>query len=358
MNTQTKSPRLLHIDWARGLAVSWMIRGHVINAFLSPAYHQSKFYHLWQMAGAYTAPAFLFLAGLGTGLSYAKIDQMEIGFGRRLWLSTRRGLEVLGIAYLFRIEEFIQWVPYSKIKDLFKFDILNNIGASLILVGLVFALLKKENLRYWALSIFAVLIAVLSPYIWHSEAVNALPWFIRNFFNSTTEFGHFPIFPYTVFVPAGAIVGLLIRRYKSDPQKVTALHLWLIPSGTLLILGGIWAAKILPHPSGWIMFYNSAEYSFIRIGMQVASLAGCYFLCRLFNQESFSFIRLLGRHSLMIYWVHISLIFGRLTPAIQKKLSWPQTITALIIILALMTGLAWAVENWRKGMKHLTSFTK
>lgn len=344
--TQKPSPRLLHIDWARGLAVLWMIRGHAIDAFLSPASRQSQAFGFWQMLGAYTAPAFLFLAGLSVGLSYAKIDQMEISFGKRLWFSTRRGLEILGIAYLFRLEEFLQWVPYSKWRDILRFDILNNIGISLILVGLLFAVIRKNRLRYWALAATTILVALLSPAVWSSPLVNSLPWFVRNFFSSAVEFGHFPIFPYFVFVPAGAIVGLLTRRFRGDKLKLIFLHHGLIAAGILLMLGGIWAAVSIPHSHGWIMFYNSPEYSFIRIGMQAVILAGCFFLCLLFKPESFSFMRLMGRHSLMVYWVHIALVYGRLTSGLQKNLNWPQAIIALILTVALMVLLAWAVENW------------
>jgi uncharacterized membrane protein len=347
------SPRLLHIDWARGLAVLWMIRGHVMDAFLAPDLRQSQAFGFWQMLGAYTAPAFLFLAGLSVGLSYAKIDQMEVAFGRRLWLSTRRGLEILGIAYLFRLEEFLQWVPYSKWRDLLRFDILNNIGISLILVGLLFAIIKNNRLRYWALALTTVVVALSSPAIWTSSAVNSLPWFFRNFFTSAVEFGHFPIFPYFVFVPAGAAIGLLTRRFRGDKLKLILLHYGLIAAGMLLMLGGIWAAVSIPHSPGWILFYNSPEYSFIRIGMQAVILAGCFFLCLLFKPESFSFMRLMGRHSLMIYWVHISLIYGRLTSGLQRNLDWPQVIAALILTVALMVLLAWTVENWARVRPRL-----
>jgi uncharacterized membrane protein len=348
MNASVKSPRLLHVDWARGLAVMWMMRGHVIDAFLSPAYRQSWFFHFWQMLGAYTAPAFLFLAGLSVGLSYAKIDQMEISFGRRLWLSTRRGLEVFVIAYLFRLEEYLQWAPYSKWRDILRFDILNNIGISLILVGLIFALVKKEWLRYLALSLAATLVALAAPAVWSSPAINSLPWVIRNFFNSAVEFGHFPIFPYFIFMPAGAVAGLLTRQFKADKLKLIFLHYGFLIAGILLILGGIWAAIKFPHAYGWILFYNSPEYSFIRIGMQAMVLAGCFFLCLPFKQESFSFMRLLGRHSLMVYWVHIALIYGRMTSRLQRNLDWPQTIAAMLMLMALMVLLAWVVENWGK----------
>lgn len=342
---QTPSPRLLHIDWARGLAVLWMIRGHVLDAFLGPAYRQSQAFNFWQMSGGYTAPAFLFLAGLSVGLSYAKIDQMDIPFGKRLWFSTRRGLEILGITYLFRLEEFLQWVPYSQWRDLLRFDILNNIGVSLVLLGLLFAVIGTNRSRYWALALATALVALASPAVWSSPAINSLPWFVRNFFNSAVEFGHFPVFPYFVFVPAGAVIGLLTRRFRGDKLKLILLHYGLIAAGMLLMLGGIWAAVAIPHSRGWILFYNSPEYSFIRIGVQAVVLSGCFFLCLLFKPGSFSFMRLMGRHSLMVYWVHIALVYGRLTSALQKNLDWPQAIIALVLTVALMVLLAWTVEN-------------
>ena len=64
--------RLIHVDWARGLAVLLMIQTHAIDAWLAPEYRLSGFIGRSQLLGGFPAPAFLFLAGLAMALGYGK----------------------------------------------------------------------------------------------------------------------------------------------------------------------------------------------------------------------------------------------------------------------------------------------
>ena len=61
---------------------------------------------------------------------------------------------------------------------------------------------------------------------------------------------------------------------------------------------------------------------------------------------------LLGRHSLLIYWVHIEIVYGRWFWGVRGKLSLPQAGAWAVAVITAMVGLAWAVERgeaWWKG---------
>jgi hypothetical protein len=62
----------------------------------------------------------------------------------------------------------------------------------------------------------------------------------------------------------------------------------------------------------------------------------------------------LGRNSLMVYWVHLMLVYGPLTAAFQKALSIPATVVATLAAIALMVGMtAW--WQWWRGKRIFTT---
>ncbi|HPZ10056.1 MAG TPA: heparan-alpha-glucosaminide N-acetyltransferase domain-containing protein, partial [Candidatus Eremiobacteraeota bacterium] len=300
--------RLLHIDWIRGLAVFMMIRGHVVNAFLAPFYRDDNLFKYWQFVGGYTAPTFLFVAGLCLGLSYTKLDLIKTSFLKKLWLSVKRGFYIMGVAFSLRILLYLQWLPYSDWKSIFKVDILNNIGLSLILLGFLYVITGKMKILCFTL--LTILIGFLTPILQVEHLLN-LPWFIRDYIiNTSSDFGHFPLFPYFVFMTSGIATGIIQARYREDTNKTRKLHILLLPLGIVLILSNL----IKPDITTSI---------FSKVGFQLLLLSGCYFLCLNFNPQGFSFMRLMGRHSLLIYYVHIILVYGRFSQNFQQSLNWP-----------------------------------
>lgn len=338
--------RLLHIDWHRGLAVLLMIQTHAIDAWLAPAGRGSWLYGKSQLLGGFPAPAFLFLAGLSASLAWAKIDRQGLPPGRRLWPAVRRGLEVLGLALLFRLQEFGQWLGGADWRGLLKVDILNAIGVSLMAVGLVQALVPSR-LRLAAFSALGFGVAFLTPIIWDWPALASWPWPLRDYFVGRPACGCFPLFPWLGFALAGAAVGLVIawHRSRQDPRH-HYLYLALGLAAALLILAGRLSAQHLPHPRSWLFWHNSGEYLLIRAGIQLLSLAGAYLVCLPLKRESFSVVRLLGRHSLPVYWVHLSLVYGVWLQPMKGRLGpWP-ALAGVALLTGLMALLALAIDKW------------
>lgn len=346
--TDTGRFRLLHIDWARGLAVVLMIQTHAIDAWLAPQYRPGVFFGRSQLLGGFPAPAFLFLAGLAMGLGYGRLDK-ELPDGLpKLWPSVKRGLYVLGLAFLFRLQEFVQWTEWDQWIKIFKVDILNIIGISLIVLGLLFWTVRSNRLRFVLLLTGAFALATLTPLVQGSQAVQGLPWLLGEYLGRRFDYGYFPVFPWLSFALAGAAAGLLIVRYKQDRVKNIILNLLLAVLAWALIIGANLWAKNMPHGAGWNFWRNSPEYVFIRIGIQALVLSGSFMLCLLFKAQSFSFMRLLGRHSLLVYWVHITLVYGRALYFLKLKLDPWQSVAGVIVLTGLMVGLAWLMENWHE----------
>ena len=340
--------RLLHIDWMRGLAVVIMIQTHTVDSWLAPTLKGGWLFRYSQLLGSFPAPCFLFLAGLAAALGYQKVLDAPVSEGKRLWLSVRRGLQIFGFALLFRLQEFVQWVSWYGWRDFFKVDMLNTIGLSLALVGIVLFAVRRFRARIIVLAGLFLVTGLAAPAVWSWTPLDRLPWMIRNYFSGTFAPGTFPLFPWFGFAPGGAAIGLLVARWKNDARKMMLLSLAAVAAGIVIIGVSRLATIYASHPANWSFWHNAPEYFFIRSGILLVVLGSCYFLCRPFNSVSFSFMRLFGRHSLLVYWVHIDLAYGRLCESLKGTMGIAGTLAGTMIMTVAMLLLAWVVENWRK----------
>src|SRR5438876_7673882 len=114
-----------------------MFQTHCYDAWLGGAARQSTFFMWSQLGGTFPAPLFLFLAGVSFAIVTGKLLQKGLSAGQIAKTTIRRGAEILALGFLFRIQEFaisLGWAPWS---DLFRMDILNTIGASMMLMGVM-----------------------------------------------------------------------------------------------------------------------------------------------------------------------------------------------------------------------------
>src|ERR1700687_1760607 len=129
--------RIAYIDWMRGLACLLMFQTHCYDSWLSAPARQSRFFMYSQLGGTFPAPLFLFLAGISFALVLEKLRQKNLPAGQIARTTIRRGAEIFGFGLLFRLQEYLVswgWAPKS---DLLRVDILNTIGLSMMLMGIV-----------------------------------------------------------------------------------------------------------------------------------------------------------------------------------------------------------------------------
>src|SRR5262249_7499477 len=55
----------------------------------------------------------------------------------------------------------------------------------------------------------------------------------------------------------------------------------------------------------------------------------------------------IGRNSLMVYWVHLMLVYSDLFKPWKAHLSIPQTTVATVVVVLLMVGLSVAWQRWK-----------
>src|ERR1035438_4631774 len=132
-----RKSRLAYIDWMRGLACLLMFQTHCYDSWLSPQARQSRFFMYSQLGGTFPAPLFLFLAGISFALVTEKLGQKNLPAAQIVGTTLGRGADIFGFGLLFLLQEYLVawgWAPKS---DLLRVDILNTIGLSMMLMGIV-----------------------------------------------------------------------------------------------------------------------------------------------------------------------------------------------------------------------------
>lgn len=324
--SNSKPMRLAYIDWMRGLACVLMFQTHCYDSWLNAGSRKTTFFMWSQLGGTLPAPLFLFLAGISFALVTDKLWQRSTSADEIGRTTLKRGAEILGLGLLFRVQEYVAGLPWSPATDLLRVDVLNVIGISMMLMALVCWVVLRQSSRRgarWSLSLSAVFvalgIALLTPLIWTIWRPRFLPWPLESYVNGVHNLGEpqpwlFPIFPWTAFAFIGLAVGFALL---SDwGRKRAGLAILLLGFfGIALIQTARWADSLPYHLYPVYDFWHTSPAFFlIRVGILLAILLGSYAWCRWgLGQWRFSPLIQLGHTSLLVYWVHIEFVYGRLS---------------------------------------------
>ncbi len=361
MQAGINSSRLAYIDWMRGLACVLMFQTHCYDSWLSAAARQSKFFTYSQLGGTFPAPLFLFLAGISFALVTEKLRKKNLAPAQIARSMIRRGAEIFGFGLLFRLQEYLiawGWAPHS---DLLRVDILNTIGFSMMLMGLlcwlVLSTYRGTRIRLALVStsiVVAGLISLFTPPLWTTWRPDWLPWPLESYINGVHNLGVpqpwlFPIFPWAAFAFAGLSTGFILqstwaREHESLNFVLTGT------SGLVFIALSRWFDR-QPHQlySVYDYWHTSPNFWLIRIGMLLVMLAGCYAWCRWgAGQWGFSPLIQLGQASLLVYWVHIEFVYGRFSILPKHFVSISTASEGLLTIFLAMLILA-TVRTRLKG---------
>ena len=306
--------RLDYIDWMRGLACVLMFQTHAYDSWLAPAERKGGFFRYSQLLGTLPAPLFLFLAGVSLALA---VDSMEARAATGLQIArstSQRGLRIFLLALLFRFQEYalaFGWAPWT---DLLRVDILNVLGLSLVAASIV-PLVTRRRQTALAASL-ALLISLVTPLLWTTHKPDFLPWWAATYINGGhTDFQPkswlFPLFPWMAFAFAGCAAGLwLIQARKSGLERRAVLLL-----GTIGVALGALALRLDSLPVTiypvYDFWHTSPNFFLLRVAILLVLLAIAYGWLRLRPGKLWSPLLQLGTTSLLVYWVHVPIVYGR-----------------------------------------------
>lgn len=310
----------------RGLACVLMFQTHCYDSWLSPSARQSKFFMYSQLGGTFPAPLFLFLAGISFALVTGKLWQKNLPPAQIARTTIRRGAEIFAFGLLFRLQEYViawGWAPRS---DLLRVDVLNTIGLSMMLMGvlcwLVLSIHRGGRGRLalvLASAGTALLISLLTPPLWTTWRPNWLPWPLESYINGVHNLGKpqawlFPIFPWSAFAFAGLAAGFLLQSEWARRREASTFF-GMGAVGLVLVAAARWLdAQPRQLYAVYDYWHTSPNFFLLRVGMLLMILTGSYAWCRWgAGQWGFSPLIQLGQASLLVYWVHIEFVYGRVS---------------------------------------------
>jgi uncharacterized membrane protein len=335
-----KQGRQAYLDRVRGLAVLVMIEAHVLDGWTAVAERQRPGFSYAMILGGFGAPLFLFLAGVSLVLS-AESKYRKNGDIIQSWRDVqKRGWQIFGLAFLFRLQSFILTGGYSLI-GLLKVDILNIMGPAIVLAAFAGERTKTRAGRGLLLAAIGVSIAMLSPIVRVTPALNWLPDPIEWYFRPSPTRTNFTLFPWAGFVFAGAVVGMVIDWMRRAEQGLLA-QLALASASILLALAG-YGASFLPslyqHSDFWT---SSPTFFFLRVGVIALMLPLAYLWERAPWRgivSQWSPIEEFGRASLFVYWIHVEMVYGFISRPLRRNLSFEAAIVADVLFSAFLLGL-------------------
>jgi uncharacterized membrane protein len=349
----SRGSRLAYIDWMRGLACLLMFQTHCYDSWLSADARKSTFFMWSQLGGTLPAPLFLFLAGVSFALVINKLFQRSTPPDEIGRTTLRRGAEILGLGLLFRIQEYALGFPWAPASDLLRVDVLNVIGVSMMLMAIVcWLVLKRVGIgrARWLLGTSAIGIAlaitILTPLMWTTWRPRWLPWPLESYLNGVHNLGKpqawlFPIFQWTAFAFFGLAVGFVLLG--DFAKKHPALIMGIVGAfGLALIQSSRWIDSLHVHLYPVYDFWHtSPAFLLIRVGILLSILFGAYAWCRWgAGQWGFSPLIKLGQTSLLVYWVHIEFVYGRVSILKKHGMSIPGASIGLLIIFLSMLLLS------------------
>ena len=317
-----------YLDWLRGIAVLIMIEAHLFDSWTRSPDRETEAFGWAIVLGGLGAPLFLFLAGvavpLAAGARLRRSDQVRSA-SRAV---ARRGLEIFGLAFLFRVQAWI--LGWSSPRALLKVDILNIMGPCIMAAAALWGLARTGRGRC-ALFIGSTLgIALLTPVLRNASFIVALPDPIEAYFRPVPGLTNFVFLPWAAFVFAGAFAGVLVDGARTREQETRLNAGFGIGGAAVAVVA--FALSFVPSPYASSYFWTtSPAFFFLRAGLLTMAIGAAYaWESRPGGVEKWSPIRQLGRTSLFIYWIHVEMIYGLISEPLHGSLSLIQASLAFV----------------------------
>jgi uncharacterized membrane protein len=322
-----------------------MINTHAFSAWTVPEDRGTRLFAVARLFGGYPAPLFLFLAGVSAALAAewerAKgLDGREVR--RRAW---RRGLTVLGYAFLFRVAMLASG-GFGRAADLLRVDVLNCIAVSLLLVALALGRPSARGRLVAALGLAAG-VALLTPLAWDMPWWKGWPVPLAGYVTGRVPDALFPLFPWTAFAALGAACGILLARARARGREGIAIGA-MAAAGASAIPAALWVDRHAPpvYPA-YDFWHTSPSYVLLKGGVLLVLFGLAFLLDRLPGPSA---LRQLGRTSLLIYWVHLEIVYGKwIAPGLRGILSVEEAGVGVIILMLAMLALSVARTHARGG---------
>ena len=334
------SQRLLYLDWLRGIAALTMLQGHVFQSFLKNDLRTGGPYLMSQFAGGMPPAIFLFLLGVTFAFLMDSQERKGVSAGGRVLASIKRSGYLFAAAFAFRLQLWLFSLDFGEWKNLLRVDILNCMGLALLAMSAMAVFRTAERIRLCA--VLGAAIACAAPLVSNTDWSWA-PFWVRNYIVPDHDF--FGFFPWAAFVAFGMSAGSLLRRL--EPEDVSQAMQWMAWGGVAMAFAAYTISEMSISVYGSSEFWlNSPGLIFIKLGAVLMLIAFSYVWNLQMSAQQWSWVRQFGMTSLLVYWIHVELVYGRWFSWLKESLNVGETAIAAVIVIAAMLGLSLLRTNW------------
>lgn len=346
--------RYVSADLLRGLVIIIMIEVHVFNAFLLPELKQTGWFSVLNFINGLVAPSFLFVSGFAFQVSSGgKLDEMR-KLGKAFWKKIMRIFQIVIIGYalhlpFYSFSKIIHQSTPQQIDSFFAVDVLQCIGIGLLFLFLSRLIIKSDKVYHYFLIVSLLLVMVLSPSVYKIDFNLFFYPVIGNYFNRLHG-SLFPVFPWLNFLLAGGIFAKYFVDARTKGEEQIFVNRTLIAGIVAILSGHIFFSPLLPdfiqaarpHP----VFYLE------RLGYVLFLFTLCWYWDRK-SKSPKSFVLDASRESLLVYWLHLIIIFGMfwkgnsLAGIIGRSMNIIEAIGSTVLLITLMIVAA-KLWGWLK----------
>ncbi len=371
--------RLVSLDLLKAYGILMMVQGHTLDAILNATSKATGVYHFLTYLRGFTAPVFLFAAGIGFMISMSRRkDDAPL---KNFFIRLKHLIPIIAFGYFLHLPFFSLYkvlfrTTPAEVAQLFISDILQVIGFTIIGLQIVSIFIKKPS----GLALFSggatILCFVLTPFFGLIKYPNDIPIFIFQLL-SRAGGSLFPMFPFSVYLLVGVIARYFVvspvrghafkgeasfmkteksefntstLKSKRSSNGVNKTKYYALLVGLFLLSIG-WALGRLGHTDNRLgqLFYLHGSLVSQRVGGVILLWAIFMF----FDNAKGWLVRVLtdiGKASFLIYVVHIMIVFGSVANKdLNLKNPWggnlgfgPATLIALIVVLTMcLLGILW-----------------
>lgn len=398
-----KPPRVLVVDAVRGLAVLCMIQWHCADAWLSSGIREGDVFGRLRIVGGLAAPLFVLLAGISTGLTFRMsafasslrragtivlmgyalkwfawvVDHGAI-LERVNWAAITLDLLAIGCGWFGLAEERSpreRWGALSLATGaalglwwalagttcapevVLRLDVLQGIGAALIVTTSLLAVAHRTRHPALLVAIAGLSFSLATPSLIGVDLsvvpARLLDYVARTTSDPAASGARFPLFPWAGYALVGAAMGTAARR----SVMANAWEVPFVKRPQVLVVGALALAWLAYEPSWtaqWILSRGEQPRNLLRLvfNTSIASaMAAASSLCLPSAPRVGEVVRSLGRHSLIVYCVHLELAYGLVAIPIHQALGFAQWAAGATLVIGLMVALARGLDaraEWRK----------
>jgi len=365
-----------------------MIQAHCYDSWLNSEARRTLLYRWSQELSTLAAPIFLFLSGVSFALVTEGLRHKNKPQSQIFRTALLRGGEILGLGFLLRVQEFVLGYPKSPWTDLLKVDVLNILGVSIIFMALFWRLVNTSGLpeastghggvslkgaesvgtrrnRLIGLSLLiAAVVAITTPPLWTTHRLTFLPWMLESYIDGVHNFAVptpwiFSIFPWCGFAFVGLAFGSFLFSDFAQRKDVAALGIVGAIGALACALSLWWDYSSVRIYAVYDYWHSSPNFFLMRCGILLLLTFAIFVWCRWgWVTDEFSPFIQFGKTSLLVYWVHIEFVYGRLSILPKGRSTIPLATVGMAVIFAAMLGISiWRTLTKKRAALNLQTAT-